>query len=328
MPPSPRELQLEVTGACNLRCRMCLVSYRPGLSRREGSMPYETFRRLVDAVPGLERLTLQGLGEPLLAPDLVRMVAHASGRGVRVGFNTNGMLLTPARARELADAGLDWLHVSIDGATAEVHEGIRAGADLERVVEHVRAAARIADEHGGRPRMSLVTVAMRRNVHQLPDLVRLAADVGVPRLWVQNLSHSFSDAGGSPDFAAISRFTAGEALWAGDGPAEPALAAARAAADELGVELRLPRAEEAPRPRPAGTPGCDWPWRSAYVTHRGRVQPCCMVMGEDRATLGDLAEASFADIWEGEAYAAFRDALRTDEPPAVCRGCSLYRGVF
>ncbi|MBY0396887.1 MAG: SPASM domain-containing protein, partial [Thermoleophilia bacterium] len=68
--------------------------------------------------------------------------------------------------------------------------------------------------------------------------------------------------------------------------------------------------------------------RSAYVTHRGRVQPCCMVVGEDRATLGDLAEAPFADIWEGEAYEAFRDALRTDEPPAVCRGCSLYRGVF
>ncbi len=77
-----------------------------------------------------------------------------------------------------------------------------------------------------------------------------------------------------------------------------------------------------------GEPGCDWPWRSAYVTHRGEVQPCCMIMGADRATLGDVGREAFADVWSGEPYARFREALLTDEPPAVCRGCSAYRRVF
>jgi radical SAM protein with 4Fe4S-binding SPASM domain len=92
--------------------------------------------------------------------------------------------------------------------------------------------------------------------------------------------------------------------------------------------LRLPELEEPPAARAPGAPGCDWPWRSAYVRHDGRVQPCCMLMGEDRAILGDLAAAPIAAIWDGDAYARFRRALTTDEPPDVCRGCSMYRGIF
>ena len=59
---------------------------------------------------------------------------------------------------------------------------------------------------------------------------------------------------------------------------------------------------------PAG-PGCGWPSRSAYVRHDGKVQPCCMLMGGDRAILGELERESFPVIWRGERYGAFRDAL-------------------
>ena len=62
--------------------------------------------------------------------------------------------------------------------------------------------------------------------------------------------------------------------------------------------------------------------------HEGRVQPCCMVMGADRAVLGDTRDQPFSTIWRGTGYRSFRAALETDEPPEVCRGCSLYRGVF
>jgi radical SAM protein with 4Fe4S-binding SPASM domain len=104
-------------------------------------------------------------------------------------------------------------------------------------------------------------------------------------------------------------------------------AAARDVARALGIELRLPKLEASPPPE-VGAPGCDWPWRSTYVTHTGRVQPCCMIMGGDRAVLGNLTETSFGDIWHGAAYRAFRAALLSPTPPDVCRGCAMYRGVF
>jgi MoaA/NifB/PqqE/SkfB family radical SAM enzyme len=52
------------------------------------------------------------------------------------------------------------------------------------------------------------------------------------------------------------------------------------------------------------------------------------VMGSDRATLGHLAEQSFAEVWHSAPYREFRARLLTEDPPDVCNGCSLYHGVF
>jgi radical SAM protein with 4Fe4S-binding SPASM domain len=328
--PLPRELQVEVTASCNLRCRMCLVRYRPPLDREKGSLSFSRFREIVDAVPTLDVLTLQGLGEPLLAPDLLRMIAYAAGRGVRVGFNTNATLLTRATAERLVEAGLDWLCVSLDGATAATYESIREGARFARVERHVRALMDVLRERRAvRPRVSIVFVAMRRNVAELPAVIERAAEWGVPVVRVQNLSHSFSDTDPAGAYREIRDFTAGEALWQGsEAAAGAAFAEAERVAAGLGVSLRLPRLAADPGRRAVGTRGCEWPWRSAYVRHDGGVQPCCMLMGSDRGVLGDAGREGFADVWRGDAYRAFREALASATPPDVCAGCSMYRGVF
>src|SRR5947199_9574905 len=105
LPELPEELQVEVTGACNLRCRMCLVRYAPAVGRKEGALDLEQFLQLVDSLPRIRKLTLQGLGEPLLSPHLLEMVRYAVGRGAAVGFNTNGVLLDAPVAEELIAAG-------------------------------------------------------------------------------------------------------------------------------------------------------------------------------------------------------------------------------
>ncbi len=329
-PPLPTELQVEVTGACNLACRMCLVRYRPKLGKTEGAMCFHTFKGLVDELPSLEKVTLQGLGEPLLAPDLLRMVEYAAARDIRIGFNTNGTFLTRKKSERLVAAGLDWLNVSLDGATAATYESIRDGSDFARVRENVLDLVDVMRAHDAeRPTVSLVFVAMRRNVRELPELVRLAAEWGVRRLYVQNLSHSFSDTDPFGSYREIREFAAHEALWAEKNEeGERLFDEARAVAAEIGVDLRLPRLAEPPANRMLGSPGCHWPFSAAYVTHDAKVQPCCMVMGADRAVLGDAEREGFAAVWRGEPYKSFRAALLTDDPPEVCRGCSLYRRVF
>jgi radical SAM protein with 4Fe4S-binding SPASM domain len=326
-PPLPREVQVEVTGACNLRCRMCLVRYRPALDRRRGSLSLEAFLRLVDELPRGSTVTLQGLGEPLLAPHLFEMVAYATARQCRVGFNTNATLLTRRRAERLIRAGLGWLHVSLDGATAATYEAIRDGASFDTVAANVRGLVEVKKRLGAaQPELSLVFVAMRRNLHELPALVRLAGEWGVGKLRVQNLSHSFSDTDPAGAYREIREFAADEALWDQTSASAALFDEARRVARDAGVDLRLPRHEAAPAPTKGR--GCDWPWRSAYVTHTGRVQPCCMLMGGDRAVLGELSHTSFTEIWQGSAYREFRAALESGAPPDVCRGCAMYRGVF
>lgn len=331
--PVLRHLQVEITGACNLQCRMCLVRYRPALDRRTALFPLDRFVALLDGAPQLKRVTLQGLGEPLLHPDLTAMVATCAARGIRVGFNTNGTLLTARRIDALLRAGLDWLHVSVDGATPRTFESIRDGARFDQVIRNLRrvVAAR-ATLDSTSPTVQLNAVLMRANLPELVDLVRLAADVGVDRMWVQALSHDFGDTTRDDEtYVAIRSHAAAQAVWYDRGPVPPALDEARRVASELGLDLRLP--EQGPEPHwtaplTADDLPCDWPWTGAYITHRGLVQPCCMVMGDDRVVLGDLATASLSDIWHDEPYRRFRSALLTPRPPTVCQGCSSYRRVF
>jgi radical SAM protein with 4Fe4S-binding SPASM domain len=324
-PPLPTRLQVEVTGACNLRCRMCLVAYRPPLAIRGASMTLARLKTLLDELPRLEELTLQGLGEPLLAPDVFAMVEEGKRRGLRVGFNTNATRLTAARALRLVTLGLDWLHVSIDGASQETFSSVRVGGHLEEVADNLRGLVRCRREHGSRlPHIQLNTVLMRRNQHELLPLVRLAAAIGVDRMWVQRLSHDFDDVRDEPEYGAIRAFTDDEML--NDDEVAVAVQGSAALAHDLGLDLRLPSLPADDQAKPV--PRCDWPWSSAYVTNRGRVQPCCMVMGSDRATLGDLRSQAFPDIWHGPAYEAFRTDLLSDEPPDVCAGCAVYHGRF
>lgn len=323
--PLPSELQVEVTGSCNLSCRMCLVAYRPRLGR-SATMSIDTFRALLDDLPTIERVTLQGLGEPLLAPDLEDMIAEAIGRGIQVGFNTNGTLLTPERSERLIALGLHWLHVSVDGARAETFAEIRRGGRLEVVVTNLRglvsARADAAKDH---PRIQLNTVVMRRNLDELEAIVRLAADIGVDRLWLQNLSHDFGDVSDDVAFVEIGGFTARERVIGTETTRRFDRVAALAS--ELGLDVRLPGDGEV-MPRAADEPGCDWPWRGVYVSHDGTVQPCCMLMGTDRGRQGTIADTPVSDLWNQPSYVELRRGLLSADPPAICGGCSAYRRTF
>jgi radical SAM protein with 4Fe4S-binding SPASM domain len=324
-PPLPKALQLEITSACNLRCAMCLVRYRPPVNKVTGAMPLDLFRRILDQVPVLRQLTLQGLGEPLLCPDLLPMIRLATERRIRVGFNSNATLLSRRVAEDLVAAGLDWLHVSLDGAHPSTYESIREGGDFTRVLRNLAGlldAKRVAGS--STPWVRVVFVAMRRNLDELPDLVRLMSDLGVDEVRVQNLSHSFSDTDPGGAYQEIRDYVADQALWTGADQTKAATVYAdvRRAAARANVRVRLPANE------PAREHGCSWPWDSAYITSTGLVQPCCMVMGDDRVRLGDLNQATFPEIWAGPAYRDFRRRMRSDDPPDVCRGCALYQGTF
>src|SRR3982750_3946436 len=95
---------------------------------------------------------------------------------------------------------------------------------------------------------------------------------------------------------------------------------------ELKIDLRLPRTR--PRVHPPGTPGrtrCDWPWRGAYISYQGLAMPCCMVATPDRIHFGSFAAQPAGEVWNSEAYQNFRSRLDSDNPPEICKSCSLYR---
>src|ERR1700712_2727845 len=122
-PAPPVCLYLEVTNRCNLLCETCPRTFEA--LEPPADMSWELFTRIIDQVPGVVRVVLHGVGEPMLVRDLPRMIRTLKDRGVHVLFNTNGTLLNPRKFPELVATGLDELRVSIDAADAATYKLVR-----------------------------------------------------------------------------------------------------------------------------------------------------------------------------------------------------------
>jgi radical SAM protein with 4Fe4S-binding SPASM domain len=331
--PLPTYLQLEVAGQCNLRCQMCPIQFR-----KDGPphgppafMSWETFMKVLDQFPDLKELHLQGLGEPMLHPRFFDMVGFAAARGIRVTTNTNMTLVTRARAERCATSGLDCLHVSVDGSTAATYEGIRAKGRFDRVVRNIENVVEARERlKSPLPRLRLVMVIMRRNLHELPDLVRLARGWSMESIFVQHLCHDFAESTLPDEYRPMREFVDEETLLGEDlSKVERYFEEARTVARELNIELRLPR----PRPKehPPGTSGrerCNWPWTGAYVSYQGYAMPCCMVSTPDRIHFGNMAERGVRAVWESDGFQEFRHRLESGDPHEICRSCAVYNGTF
>lgn len=329
----PKYLQIEPAGQCNLRCQMCSIQFR-----QDGPpygplafMEFEKFTGIVDQFEGLEELHLQGLGEPMMHPRFWDMIAYAAGKGIKVSTNSNLTLLNARRAELCVTSGLDCLHVSLDGATPDTYEHIRVRGHFDKVMRNLGLLADARTRNGtALPRLRLVMVVMRQNLHELADLVRLAAKWKFEGMFVQHLCHDFGESSLPEHYRPMRDFVQEQTLLEEEPErVEHYFGEARAVAGSLGLDLRLPRTQ--PRPHAAGTPGrerCNWPWSGAYVSYEGLAMPCCMVSTPDRINFGNMADSGVKTVWDSERFSAFREQLASDTPPEICSSCAIYKGTF
>ncbi len=329
----PVFVQIEPVGQCNLRCRMCPIQFR-----REGSpygppayLDYDAFARLLEDLPSITELHLQGLGEPLMHPRFFDLVSHAARKGIRVTTNSNLTLLGPHLSERCITSGLAYLHVSLDGATAPTYEHIRVGARFHRVVRNLEALL-AARRRLARtvPGIGLVMVVMRRNLDEVPAMVRLAHRWGVDDLFVQHLCHDYQEAQLPAQYESMQAFVASESLEGEEaGLVNRYFEEAKVEAARLSVRLRLPGiAKSVHPPGTRGSTRCQWPWRGIYLSYKGDAMPCCMVSTPDRINFGNVIEQGFQPIWQGVSYLRFRRQLDSEEPPDICRSCAVYKGTM
>ncbi len=181
----PRKIYLEITTRCNMRCHMC-VKTAPGSRIEERDFPLALFPRLDSCLGKADALILNGIGEPLLHPDLLAMTAYARERMPEtawIGFQTNGLLLRPSLADDLVRAGLGRICLSVDAldpGVSEMHGG-RETARLDEVMRMLERAGR-ASSRGFE--VGVECVLMRDSFRQLPRLTRWAAERGASFLLV------------------------------------------------------------------------------------------------------------------------------------------------
>ncbi len=318
-------LYLETTNRCNLLCTTCPRTYEE--LEPPADMPWSLFTKIVDQIPDLGRAVLHGVGEPMLVRNLPRMVRYLKDRGVYVLFNTNGTVLNDRNGRALIDAGLDELRVSLDASNRRSYIAVRGKDYFDKILKNVRRFREMQEREGHElPRVSAWLTGLRETLPELPEFVRVAHDIGVREVYLQRVVFFEKDAIGlaRPDQALFDRMEAEDAHYLRD--AEQLAQnfgmtfSASGAASEPGTSLER-KADSNPWSL------CRRPWTVMYITANGRALPCCIApfsqRGYENYTLGDATQDTLRDIWNGESYQNFREALLSDKPPDACASCGL-----
>jgi MoaA/NifB/PqqE/SkfB family radical SAM enzyme len=218
-PGRPTQLHLSVTDRCFLPCVHCDI-----WKNKTPDLPTEPWEDLIDRLADWcapAAMNFVG-GEPLLRKDLESLMARAVRRGFEVSFNTNGHLMTEARAEAIAKAGVSIAYVSLDGIRKETidHSRGREGS-LEKAV---RAIDLLQAQDS--PRVVIACILHAGNVAEIPELLDFVRSRGMQVVF-QPLYQNFGDVDHDPDWWRKSE------LWPHEASAREALGDCL---DQLSVE--------------------------------------------------------------------------------------------
>jgi MoaA/NifB/PqqE/SkfB family radical SAM enzyme len=339
---------IEPTNRCNLSCVTCI---RNSWDEPLGEMGPATFSRITEGLKALSTppsVFLGGLGEPTSHPRIVDMVRELKSLGSYVELITNGTLFTKDLSKQLIDAGLDMLWVSLDGATPENYADVRLGAAFPEVIENLKdfRHARWTKHYPIgldlllQPQLGIVFVAMKRNIGGLPAVFSLASQLGALQFMVTNIlpytpemeeeilySHAISD----------TIYTSAPLLRSLDFPKMDVSSATREA---LYAAMRGDHSLTISGANFGGRNNqCPFIEKgSLAIRWDGEVSPCLALLHDHKAyvhkyerrlkrhAFGNLQEQSLSSIWNKPEYVSFRKRIQefNFSPCILCGGCEFF----
>lgn len=289
----PFAIAIEPTTACNLRCPECPSGLR-SFTRDTGNLKTDFFRQVIDELhQQLFYLTFYFQGEPYINPKFLEMVRYAHDKGIYTATSTNAHFLNDENARKTIESGLDRLIISIDGTTQETYEAYRKQGKLSNVLQGARNVVKWKKQLNSKtPHVIFQFLVVRPNEHQIPEVYKLAEEVGVDEVKLKT--------------AQVYDYEHGNPLI----PTQDQYARyAKQADGTYRIKNKLLN-------------HCWKLWHSCVITWDGMVVPCCFDKDASHQ-LGDMKEHSFKAIWQGPAYASFRQQLLTGRSAIdICTNCT------
>jgi MoaA/NifB/PqqE/SkfB family radical SAM enzyme len=333
-------IYIEPTNVCNFDCRTCM---RNVWTEPLGFMSAEVFAKVLQGLSAFSPTPLVffgGFGEPLAHPRILQMIQAVKELGAQVELITNGSLLTEKIEIALMDAGLDRLWVSLDGATPESYADVRLGDALPGVIENLTTLVKLRLQTGSDlPRLGIAFVAMKRNIDQLPKVIRLGTSLGADRFSVSNvLAHT-------PELRQEILYE--NCMYQPDQPISNSLPlidlprmdisplTVGALAEILNHPPNLPDARRLVTERNGKCPFIEK--CSTSIRWDGEVSPCLPLLHTHISYLdnherlsqafstGNINIQSLVDLWKNPSYTALRERLQVFDfsPCVLCNSCNM-----
>jgi cyclomaltodextrinase len=184
----PTRFHLNLSERCQLRCAHCITD---APHKTANGTAQDMSAAVLDAItPHLAHahyVAFTHAGEPMLAPlfeaALERVQAQRDGQPTVVHLLTNGMGLTRAKLARFHALGVTSLSFSLDGMSADTNDVLRIGGKADTVRERIAMAATARAEQQLDLRLGVAWTITAANAHEVADLVRFAASVGLD--WVK-----------------------------------------------------------------------------------------------------------------------------------------------
>ncbi|MBI4422722.1 MAG: radical SAM protein [Elusimicrobia bacterium] len=347
----PFVVAIRMSYACNLRCVMCnqwgeegvFVKTPDRLVRRE--MTTDELKRFIDDIAGFKPFVYFTGGEPLMSPDILEIVRHASSRHLVTSMSTNGTFLKE-KTDGLIEAGLDYLYTSLDAPVALAKDAIRVtakgGDSTQEAAEAIKHLIRRRDELGvGLPIVQTQTIVVRENQHLLLDMARFVQDELGSDLWgLQLCVFTTPELNAATTRSYQASFGQDQVGWAGFIRDFPGMDFERLE-EQLRAILNGRWRFKLRAYKPLGMKGfslrdyytrperfatdepltCMNPYVFAQLQPNGDVAFCG---SQPDYTIGNVKDARFMDLWRGERAARWRRFLQKQLFASCARCFSLH----
>jgi len=176
--------QIELTTRCPLQCSMCIKDTYRDWHRRD--MEVKDFLKILPYLKYVRSVVLEGWGESLIHPHLIEIVSLVKKQGCEVGFVTSGYGLNETYVDRLISEGIDFIGFSFSGGTQKTHNSIRINSDFEDLLKTVKY---FTEKNLKKPRLHVVYLILKENIHEMPEIVKVAKEAGIKEIVFINITH-------------------------------------------------------------------------------------------------------------------------------------------
>ena len=306
----PTFIQLEPTVRCNLDCITCS---RPQVINeyKKMDMDIDEIGKIITFFPKLKSIKLQGLGEPLLHPQIGDILKKLVNKNIKVWIISNGTLLNSDKYRNLLVDYVSDVAISIDSVNEENFNYLRKGANLRKITDGIKLLVAERNIKKSNLTIGINFVVSHKNYNEIEKLYDLIVDSGVDYLTINSVENwSIADENGFNDAA---EFVAESRKYRQQ---------ISGSVKKLFLKLMKKRIVFGHKKPNKRIGKCFWPFKSLCINVEGFVTPCCLRMNK-RHSFGNIFQVkSLNEIYNSKEYQCFRNAhIIKDFSNRMCGSC-------
>jgi len=302
----PIYMEVSPSGTCNHRCVFCALDFM-GYERH--FLRTEIFRERLEEMGrlGLKSVMYAGEGEPFLHRDLPELIRHTKYAGMDVAVTTNGVLMNRAVLEQILGV-TEWIRVSCNAGTSETYARIHRTRpdDFSRVFENLGQAVRIKEANRHHCTLGLQILLLPETVRELEGLTERASDMGLDYILIKPYSQHPKSHTKTYQGVSYGRYL------------DLAEKLERFQTDRFSVIVRLRTMQQWDEKTHRYDKCLAMPFWS-YLDARGNIWGCSVYLNDQRFHYGNIYDAPFQQIWEGEKRRQSLQWVDRNVDVAACR---------